>query len=239
FIGAAGLVAPFLSSVLGAGVVTTLRGEAYLRVWGTRFFSNVLTELLLVPVIVMTATLGRAWITHASRARKAEAVLVLAALVLVAGWAFGVIGGGPRGLEGPVAPGVLLLPVVLLAMARLGSAGASLCLLTTALIAVGAAVNGRAPFVGMPLAETVMELQMVLIVMAIPVLCLAAGMMERRRGLRRFARRVAELRANEALRSAILASLNSAVAVLDKDGRVIDVNTSWTRASDGPACPVT
>jgi len=238
FIGAAGLVAPFLSSFLDAGVVTTLRGEAYWLVWGTRFFSNVLTELLLVPVIVMTATLGRAWITHASRARKAEAVLVLAALVLVAGWAFGVIGGGPRVLEGPVAPVVLLLPIVLLAMARLGSAGASLCLLTTALIAVGAAVNGRAPFAGMPLAETVMELQMVLIVMAIPVLCLAAGMMERRRGLRRFARRVAELRANEALRSAILASLNSAVAVLDEDGQIIAVNTSWTRASDGPACPI-
>src|SRR5262249_1493794 len=51
FIGAAGLAAPFISSFPDAGAVWALRGEPYWVVWRTRFFSNVLTELTLVPTL--------------------------------------------------------------------------------------------------------------------------------------------------------------------------------------------
>src|SRR5262249_28282818 len=57
FIGAAGLAAPFLSSFADAGAVWAFRGEPYWAVWRTRFFSNVLTDLTLVPALV---TLGSA-----------------------------------------------------------------------------------------------------------------------------------------------------------------------------------
>jgi signal transduction histidine kinase/integral membrane sensor domain MASE1 len=50
------------------------------------------------------------------------------------------------------------------------------------------------------------------------------------------ARKEAEdaLRASELMKSAILASLSSGVAVLDRDGRVIAVNQTWTASGDDP-----
>jgi two-component system, LuxR family, sensor kinase FixL len=50
------------------------------------------------------------------------------------------------------------------------------------------------------------------------------------------ARKEAEeaLRASEQSKSAILASLSSAVAVLDRDGRIVDVNARWRRAERPP-----
>jgi signal transduction histidine kinase/integral membrane sensor domain MASE1 len=56
------------------------------------------------------------------------------------------------------------------------------------------------------------------------------------------ARKLAEdaLRANEAMQSAVLASLTSHVAVLDREGRIIAVNEGWTRfalAGSAPARP--
>jgi signal transduction histidine kinase/integral membrane sensor domain MASE1 len=51
------------------------------------------------------------------------------------------------------------------------------------------------------------------------------------------ARKLAEdaLRASESMKSAVLASLTSLVAVLDRDGRIIAVNESWTRFGRGHA----
>ncbi|HUL78064.1 MAG TPA: MASE1 domain-containing protein [Vicinamibacteria bacterium] len=52
------------------------------------------------------------------------------------------------------------------------------------------------------------------------------------------ARKLAEdaLRDNEAMKSAVLASMTSRVAVLDRDGRIIGVNESWTRfAGESPS----
>jgi integral membrane sensor domain MASE1 len=62
FIVGAVLVAPFVSSFADAALVAGFRGEPYWLVWRTRFFSNILTELTLVPVIAVAATRGRAWL---------------------------------------------------------------------------------------------------------------------------------------------------------------------------------
>src|SRR5204863_295880 len=58
FIAGAALIAPFLSSFLDAAAVASLRGEPYWLVWRIRFFSNVLTELTVAPVIL---TVSCAW----------------------------------------------------------------------------------------------------------------------------------------------------------------------------------
>ena len=231
FIVAAGLVAPFLSSFLDAAMVTVVHEESYASVWRTRFFSNVLTQLLLVPAIVMCATAGPAWLRGAPRARRAEAALLAAALVLVAGWVFGLVTADPTILGGPATPVVFLLPIILLAAVRFGPGGASLCLLGTSFVAIVAAAHGRGPFANLPPAATVLTLQTLLIVLAIPILCLAAVLVEHRHARAMLGERVGALHASEALKSAILGSLNTSVAVLDRDGRIIDVNANWGRVA--------
>ena len=91
FIVAAGLAAPFFSSFVDAAAVAAVQGEPYWLVWRTRFFSNVLTELMLGPAIIMAVTAGPAWVRGAPRARRVEAALLAVALVIVGAWVFGVL----------------------------------------------------------------------------------------------------------------------------------------------------
>jgi signal transduction histidine kinase/integral membrane sensor domain MASE1 len=237
FLVAAGLVAPFLSSFLDAAVVTIVRGELYWSVWQTRFFSNVLTELMLVPAIVMGVTAGPAWLRRAPGARRAEAALLTVALVLVGGWVFGLMTVHPTIVGGPVTPIVFLLPIILLASVRFGPGGASLCIVGTSVVAVWAAAGGRGPFAGLPPAETVRALQILLIMLATPILCLAAVLVDHRRARSALGKRVHALRESEALKSAILNSLNTAVAVLGRDGRIIDLGSNWFRGSGQGGAP--
>ena len=349
FIAGAVLTAPFVSSFADAAAVAWLAGEHYWSVWRTRFFSNVLTALTLVPAILTVAS-DRGWMRGASIRRRAEASLLAASLVAVAIMAFGARSVGPAALFGsPGSPLAFLLPFLLWAAVRFGPRAATLALLTTSLVAIWAGTHGRGPFTSLPAATSVVALQIFLFVVAIPLLCLAALIEERRRAeealeerlrfeaflarlsgafvhlpshdiekaveawLQRLAeflqldrvvlvrlpaagpgpavpcpgaasssmavplvasdrvvgwlvfhsapaervwpeeliqklrmiaqvfanalaRKDAEdaLRASELMKSAILASLSSAVAVLDRDGRVIAVNESWTRFGAEP-----
>ena len=185
FILAAGLAAPLLSSFPDAAAVNILHGEPYWPTWRTRFFSNALTELVLGPAIVITLTAGPIWIRRARRAAKVEAAALAAALVVIGGWAFGLLGDGFYFLPGESVV-VLLLPLILLATVRFGPGGASLAMLMTSLIAIWASAHGRGPFADLPMAGSyaVLELQIVLTVAAIPLLCLAALIVERRQGMR-------------------------------------------------------
>ena len=181
FILAAGLAAPFLSSFLDATAVTVFLGEPYWAVWSRRFFSNVLTEIVLGPAIVIAVSAGPAWLRHASRARKAEAVAIAISLALATGWVFGMLSGAPVLIEGEAVV-VIVLPMIFLATARFGTGGAALALLTTSLIAIWSSAHARGPFAGLPVSggELVRELQILLIALAIPILCLAAVIAERR-----------------------------------------------------------
>jgi signal transduction histidine kinase/integral membrane sensor domain MASE1 len=182
FILAAVLLAPFLSSFLDAAVVSTIRGESYWPVWTTRFFSNVLTELTLVPAIVMAITGGPMWHRAASRSRLFEAGLLAASLLLVGTGVFlGPIDGGDTVPGMPGTSVAFLLPFILWAAVRFGPGGASGSLLTTTLLAIWAATHGRGPFTGLALAESIYALQMFLTIVAIPLMCLAALIDERRR----------------------------------------------------------
>jgi signal transduction histidine kinase/integral membrane sensor domain MASE1 len=183
FIAGAALVAPFLSSFLDAGAVDVLHGEPYWLVWRTRFFSNVLTELTVVPAILTVASAAPGWLRRASPRRRVEAGLLAASLLAVAFVSFGAKDGPPAvHLSSSQSPLAFLLPFLLWASVRFGPPGASLSLLTTALIAIWAGTQGRGPFTRLPAAESVFALQIFLTVVAIPLMCLAALIEERRRG---------------------------------------------------------
>jgi signal transduction histidine kinase/integral membrane sensor domain MASE1 len=186
FILSAGLAAPFLSTFVDAAAVTVTLGESYWLVWRTRFFSNVLTELVLGPTILLAVTAGPGWLRNAPPARKAEAALLGVALTLVAGWVFGFVTD-----SSDVVPGgsvlIFLLPLILMVTVMFGPGGASLALLATSVIAIEAGADGRGPFAGLPRADGVLALQLLLSGMAIPILCLAAVIMERRQAVRELA----------------------------------------------------
>jgi integral membrane sensor domain MASE1 len=77
------LLAPLLSSFADAAAVTALQGESYWLVWRIRLCSNVLTELTLVPALVLGITAGPTWLRGTSRLRHAEAVLLIGGLCTV------------------------------------------------------------------------------------------------------------------------------------------------------------
>src|SRR3954470_713433 len=181
FIVGAAILAPFLSSFADAAAVATFRGESYWRVWGTRFFSNVLTELTVAPAILTIVCAAQDSPSHSSARRRAEAILLGASLIAAAILIFAV-GADPGTSVGSLRqPAAWLLPFLLWSAVRFAPLGASLSLLTTTLIAIWAASHARGPFRALPLTNSVLPLQEFLIVLAIPLMCLAALIDERRR----------------------------------------------------------
>jgi signal transduction histidine kinase/integral membrane sensor domain MASE1 len=191
FVAGAGVFAPFASSFLDAAVVTAFQGEPYWLVWRTRFFSNVLTELTVAPAIVVAATSAWPWVRHASAGRKIEAALLAIGLVTVSI----VIFAGPPDNSGllpelPRVPVALFLPLILWAAVRFGPGGITSSMLATTLLLTWGATHGRGPFAGLRPPESVLALQLYLSVSAVPLMCLAGLIEERRRAERALAERL-------------------------------------------------
>ncbi len=182
FIAGAALLAPFLSSFADAAAVAWLRGDPYWVVWRTRCSSNILTELTVAPAILTSVYALREPLRLSSRRHRAEAALLAVLLVTVAVLVFA---GSSDALaevtESTRWPAVLLFPFLLWAAVRFAPLGASLSLLITTAIAIWGATHGRGPFRILPAAEYVPALQIFLSVIAIPLLCVAALVEERRR----------------------------------------------------------
>jgi PAS domain S-box-containing protein len=179
FIFGGAFLATFLSSFLDAGFVTH-NGAApngFWHLWQTRLFSNVLTSLTLVPVIVSWGTEGFADLRHAPPRRYLEAGLLGAALLAVVILVFN---GQKAGLN--TSPALLYapLPFVLWAAVRFGSRGTGTALLLVTALAIWGAVHGHGPFLTRSPAENAVSIQLFLIVFAIPFLVLAAVIQERR-----------------------------------------------------------
>jgi len=191
FVAGAGVFAPFASSFLDAGVVTAFQGEPYWLVWRTRFFSNVLTELTVAPAIVVAVTSIWPWVRRASAWRKIEAALLAVGLVTVSLVIFAV----PTGNSGLIpelthVPVALFLPLILWAAVRFGPGGITSSMLATTLLLTWAATHGRGPFAGLRPSESVLALQLYLSVSAVPLMCLAGLIEERRRAERALSERL-------------------------------------------------
>ena len=186
FVAAAGLVAPVISSFADASAVHFMRGEPYWLVWRLRTFSNIVTELSVVPTVVMLVHLLRRRV-RLSSARVIEAVLVFGTVACTAIWIFGGVTSVP-GL--PRTPSVLLVPFLLWAGVRFGVGGVSVSLLLAALTASYESRIGHRPFDVLPPMESLLALQMYLAVMAVPVMYIAGLIEERRRGTAELAERL-------------------------------------------------
>jgi signal transduction histidine kinase/integral membrane sensor domain MASE1 len=219
FVLAAGLMGPFLSSFLDAGLVTTYTRESYWTIWRTRFFANVLTQLSIVPVIVALVRSAPSGLRRVSRRRLLEAAALPVGLAVTA---FVVLAGGlERAIGIPPSPLiVIVLPFLLWAAVRFGPGVLALAILMTMFIATGAGVHASGRLGMAPPADAVLALQVFLTVIAVPLLCLAGVMRERRRASRALRERLAF--------EALLSRLSSAfVHVPNQDlGRAFDY---WLR----------
>jgi PAS domain S-box-containing protein len=179
YVGAAALLAPFLSSFLDAAFVVSVgwKQQSYWHVWLARFPSNVLAALAIPPVVVLWISKGVGWLTGSSRQRYAEAGLLgvglLAASCLVFGWQTPGSAATPALLYLP-------LPFLLWAAMRFGSGGASTSLLIVVLASIFGATDNRGPFVNSSPEANVFSLQMFLMAISLPILFLA-GIVEEQR----------------------------------------------------------
>jgi signal transduction histidine kinase/integral membrane sensor domain MASE1 len=185
FVGGAVFLAPLVSTFADAAVVHVFRGEDYDLVFQRRVFSNTLSQLAIVPSVVLLVRYGRRAWERATLARRAEFV---AAGLGLAGVAWLVFSGYQR--RSGLLPGgaytalPFLMPLLIYAAVRFGPAGASLSLLGTALFAIGTALSGFSPLSPLPAEERVLALQVFLIVVGVPLLVASALIEERQQGAR-------------------------------------------------------
>jgi two-component system sensor histidine kinase UhpB len=172
------MVAPLATTFLDAAVVViTGGGNNYWPLWAARLFSNMLAELTLVPVIVLLGLKGRTWIRHANLARLAEAATLALMIVLVSMLVFGT----QQPPHNSIPPLLYLpLPLLLWASVRSGLGGMSASLLVISLISIWNAMHGRGPFSTASMQENVLSLQVLLLVIALPLMLLTAFIREHR-----------------------------------------------------------
>ena len=219
----AAVAAPAVGATLGAANIVLHGATAsYWRTWTGWFVSNALVALTMLPLFLLalrSGIHGRHW--RLDRLRTVEALALATALLatcavafllpLRSKWDIALLPYGP-------------LPLLFWAALRFGPGGASVALTTLALAAIWGAHHGNAPFLVMPPEDTVLTLQLILVLTALLVLCIAAV----------GGARVGAVQ----LYRALLASLQDHVAILDANGKVLEVNDSWRRfAEAGHACP--
>lgn len=171
-------LAPVATSFLDAAIVVgTNWGQDYWVLWITRLLSNMLAQLTIVPAIVVFGRRGTSWLRHASRRSWIEAVLLAVAVVAVSLIVF-----RAQSLLRTNIPALIYfpLPLLLWASMRFGPAALSASLLTISVVSINEVMHGRGPFISASVGESVLSMQVYLCMIGVPLLLLAAVMMERR-----------------------------------------------------------
>ncbi len=191
FIGGAVLIAPLAVSAADAAAVHLVRGEPFGIVFVRRLFSNLLGQLVVVPsAILLVRRLRRPAPSDVGASRSIEVGLLAAAHLVIGGLVLVAYHGAFVLPGGPFTALPLLMPLLVMAAVRFGAAGATLSLLSIALLATCIAVS-LSGTTGVALAEErVLALQTFLIVVGAPLLCLSALVEERGRATGRLRERL-------------------------------------------------
>jgi PAS domain S-box-containing protein len=177
FIGSA-LVATFVSSFIDSALVVLNHWgtSTYWQLWQTRFASNVVASMTLVPVIVVWATHGVASLRTADRGQVIEASVLAVTLLTITQAVFNSpawSSGGPALLYVP-------LPLLLWAALRFGPVGAATSLTLVAFVVIWGTGHGMGPLAMHLATESALSVQLFLMFVAPSVLMLAAVLEERR-----------------------------------------------------------
>jgi two-component system sensor kinase FixL len=220
FLVCAAFLAPFISSFIDAGFVTLIGWgtSSYGALWKTRFFSNVLATLTIVPAIATFGTAGLTALREWRVSRISEGALLASGLLLACVVAFDI------DVTTPGVPSALLyvpLPFLFWAALRFGPLGSSLAFAAVAFLAIWGAAHGHGPFSSIPPGDSAHAMQLFLTFIAVTFLALAAFVEERRKS-------EAQLRSSEERFATAFHSSPDAMAISRKaDGRFIEVNERW------------
>jgi len=178
-------ISPAVSALGGAFVQITGGGafDNYWRFWTDWYFSNVLTSLTLGPVLLAWMDTHPKALAEVPRHRIIEAVLIAIALVIVCTTVFDL---GASTLARGFLPVVLYspLPLALWAALRFGTKGASGAILVLTVSVMWCSLRGHGLFLSADPETNVLELQLFLAGLAIPVLLLGAAIEELRQAER-------------------------------------------------------
>jgi two-component system sensor histidine kinase UhpB len=197
------VLAPLATSFLDAAVVVgTNWGRDYWMVWMTRLFSNMLAQLTIVPTIVVIGQKDSSWSEGVRLRYWIEAALLTTAVVSISVLVF-----HADTLLRTNVPALIYLPLPLLLWAafRIGPAGLSVSLLAISLISIHAVMDGRGPFISSSPATSVLSMQVFLCMIGVPLLLLAAAVVEQRNtaaSLREASRRLIDAQERERQRIA-------------------------------------
>lgn len=174
-----GVLLPTLATSFldAAGTVLTGLGQNYWMLWTTRLTSNIVADLTIVPTIVIFGVKGFSWFRRASFSAYSEAALLGVGTVIVSLFVF----GRESSVTGFWAFIYAPLPLLIWALLRFGSGGASASLLAFALISLWNTMHGRGPLGMQSMVYAVLSLHFLLSVLAISFVLSGALIAERRR----------------------------------------------------------
>jgi PAS domain S-box-containing protein len=219
----AAIAAPFIVSFLDTAVAVLTNWEMRNRFalhWEERFVSNVLTILILSPVILVVANCWRDWLPKATPRRCVEAAALTICVLAVGALVFAT---DVIATTGQSAFLFLPLPFLIWAAVRFGIGGTSLSLLGLVLLSTGwntEAAHG--PFAAPTPATSVLALQLFLISLSAPMLLLAVLIDERNRT-------AAELRRSQQQYRDLVETQTELICRYRPDGTLTFVNEAYCR----------
>src|SRR5215831_6900379 len=169
-------IGPFLSSFLDAAFVVWNHWgrDDYWELVRIRLSSNALAALIVAPLIATWATNGVPALRTAALSRYLEACALFFGLCVVSYAVLYKLGSGAD-----LALLFIPLPFLLWAAVRFGALGASTAISIIGFLAIWSASHGHGPFSSETAEESALSIQIFLIVLAIPLLFLAAVIEER------------------------------------------------------------
>ena len=219
FIAFAAMLGPMAGAFVGAAdVVLHDSGTNYWLAWQAWLLSNALTGLTLLPLILIAARGATNRPCKIEPLRVVEAAVLGLGLAVVAFLAF----TAPPGESNLPASLYAPLPLLLWAAVRFGPAGTILALSAVAALTIDGALRGRGPFVSQSPAENLLQLQLFLIAIAVPLLFLASVVQQ-------FAQVTSELRRNQDQYRSVVEDQTDLICRFLADGTITFVNEAYCR----------
>jgi PAS domain S-box-containing protein len=190
-----------------------------------------LGTLIATPALTLTLANGFAWLRAASWRRTLEIASLVIGLAAAGFLCFQQRTGtnaSPALLYAP-------LPLLLWTAVRFELAGVCWALLLVALQSTWGAINGRGPFVSQSPAENVLQLQLFLLAISLPLMLLATLMQERRQASSALVEAEREVRREYAVLAAIYRTTPVGLAFVDAHLRYFSINDQLAELNGQPA----
>jgi two-component system sensor histidine kinase UhpB len=171
------ILVPLLAALLGGATIHGVRPAIpYWTAWRGWFVANALTNLALVPALSAIA-FGRGVTERPQRRAPAGETVILSTGLLLASAAVFETAQLPSETFGALL--LVPLPFLLWAAVRLGPRGVGIAQGLVVLVALHGVADGRGPFVPGSAATQLLQVQLFLLAMSLPLMFLAAAVCER------------------------------------------------------------